>query len=444
MNVFFEDDGQLKAGTRPRRQRHVAAGRGRVRQAPEDQGGARCCCASPRPSPSALHRRGAASSPPSSTRLPVGGLRRRRVRLRRARARVLRPRAGAGARPPRSRCALPRAPMYFYKRGKGRYRKAPPDALKAALASVERKKREARADRRRGSPSSARGRLPDALRGEAADAAATSRTRTRSSGRRSRPRATRSRRTRSRCSPRAARFRRRTSTTSTRSSRRRFRRGTAFPPWGSAAAAARTAGRAGARVLDRRRDDDRDRRRVLGARAARRQLRGRHPHRRAGARRSPRGSAARRASRARGCRPSTCPGASSRCCPTRSSRAFTLAAGADAAGAVARTSRSTHDGAPLRHETRVERVPVAANLRLDAVGEAFANDAAVAGRPAVDRRAARAVEARARTSPPRAARPTSRASTTASTSTGTPAPRRAGWRSCRGRAARRSTSSSPS
>ena len=32
--------------------------------------------------------------------------------------------------------ALASAPMYFYKRGKGRYRKAPPDALKAALASV--------------------------------------------------------------------------------------------------------------------------------------------------------------------------------------------------------------------------------------------------------------------------------------------------------------------
>ncbi|MGZ8154483.1 MAG: ribonuclease catalytic domain-containing protein [Burkholderiales bacterium] len=35
------------------------------------------------------------------------------------------------------------APMYFYKRGKGRYRAAPADALKAALASVERKKRDA-------------------------------------------------------------------------------------------------------------------------------------------------------------------------------------------------------------------------------------------------------------------------------------------------------------
>ena len=35
------------------------------------------------------------------------------------------------------------APMYFYKKGKGRYKAAPPDALKAALASVERKRREA-------------------------------------------------------------------------------------------------------------------------------------------------------------------------------------------------------------------------------------------------------------------------------------------------------------
>jgi exoribonuclease-2 len=38
---------------------------------------------------------------------------------------------------------LSAAPMYFYRRGKGRYRKAPADALAAALASVERKKREA-------------------------------------------------------------------------------------------------------------------------------------------------------------------------------------------------------------------------------------------------------------------------------------------------------------
>jgi exoribonuclease-2 len=35
------------------------------------------------------------------------------------------------------------APMYFYKKGRGRYRAAPPDALKGALASVERKQLEA-------------------------------------------------------------------------------------------------------------------------------------------------------------------------------------------------------------------------------------------------------------------------------------------------------------
>lgn len=40
--------------------------------------------------------------------------------------------------------ALARAPMHFYRKGRGRFRKAPPDALKAALASVARKEREAR------------------------------------------------------------------------------------------------------------------------------------------------------------------------------------------------------------------------------------------------------------------------------------------------------------
>ena len=35
------------------------------------------------------------------------------------------------------------APMYFYKKGRGRYKAAPPEALKAALASVERKRLEA-------------------------------------------------------------------------------------------------------------------------------------------------------------------------------------------------------------------------------------------------------------------------------------------------------------
>jgi exoribonuclease-2 len=59
--------------------------------------------------------------------------------------------------------ALASAPMYFYKRGKGRYRKAPPDALKAALASVERKRREG--EQMAGWVDELRAhRLPDALR----------------------------------------------------------------------------------------------------------------------------------------------------------------------------------------------------------------------------------------------------------------------------------------
>jgi exoribonuclease-2 len=35
------------------------------------------------------------------------------------------------------------APMYFYRKGKGHYRPAPPEALKAALAGLERKRQQA-------------------------------------------------------------------------------------------------------------------------------------------------------------------------------------------------------------------------------------------------------------------------------------------------------------
>jgi exoribonuclease-2 len=55
------------------------------------------------------------------------------------------------------------SPMHFYKKGKGRYRKAPPDALQAALASVERKAREGEQIAAWVSEL-AQNRLPDALR----------------------------------------------------------------------------------------------------------------------------------------------------------------------------------------------------------------------------------------------------------------------------------------
>ncbi len=55
------------------------------------------------------------------------------------------------------------APMYFYKKGKGRYKAAPADALKAALASVEKKRVQAE-QRQRYIDALAAGRLPEAFR----------------------------------------------------------------------------------------------------------------------------------------------------------------------------------------------------------------------------------------------------------------------------------------
>jgi len=57
----------------------------------------------------------------------------------------------------------------------------------------------------------------------------------------------------------------------------------------------------------------------------------------------------------------------------------TLAAGAEPA-ALSLYVEVAPDGAPLRHATRLERVAVAANLRLDAIGERFA-EAAAPGEP---------------------------------------------------------------
>lgn len=55
------------------------------------------------------------------------------------------------------------APMHFYKKGRGRYRAAPPESLKAALASVERKKQQAAAQAAY-VDSLGRGELPESFR----------------------------------------------------------------------------------------------------------------------------------------------------------------------------------------------------------------------------------------------------------------------------------------
>ena len=59
------------------------------------------------------------------------------------------------------------APVYFYRKGRGRYRPAPPETLRAALAAVERKKEQA-ARVEQWAQALAGGDAPDALRREAA------------------------------------------------------------------------------------------------------------------------------------------------------------------------------------------------------------------------------------------------------------------------------------
>jgi exoribonuclease II len=53
---------------------------------------------------------------------------------------------------------------------------------------------------------------------------------------------------------------------------------------------------------------------------------------------------------------------------------FTLSAGTEPA-ALSLYVETTHDGVVVRQSTRAERVPIAANLRLDAISECFASDA---------------------------------------------------------------------
>ena len=137
-----------------------------------------------------LHGRGAASSPRASTSISCGN----------AAARTSSPstrwRATTSAARP---CAvesaallikLHGAPMYFYKKGKGRYKAAPEEALKAALASVERKRQQAeqRAALRRAVEG---GQAAAGVRSRCSTSCSTRRTGTPWSGRRSRRRATR-------------------------------------------------------------------------------------------------------------------------------------------------------------------------------------------------------------------------------------------------------------
>ncbi len=140
MHVFFEDDGQLKAGT-------VLADNDASLQVEAASGkrlklkAAAVLLRFAEPSPSVLN----AEAQKLAGELDPNFLWEVCGEEEFGFAELAREYYGHAPRPPEAAAvavALAAAPMYFYKRGKGRYRKAPPAALQSALASVERKKRE--------------------------------------------------------------------------------------------------------------------------------------------------------------------------------------------------------------------------------------------------------------------------------------------------------------
>ncbi len=265
--------------------------------------------------------------------------------------------------------ALAGAPMYFYKRGKGRYRKAPPDALKAALASVERKKREA-AEVAAWRDDLAANRLPDALRAKlpmllhkpdktslewkalmaACDAQQTN------------PLALLSR-----CG----------AIPSTHEYHfdaflaQAFPQGTTFPPWGELPAPPPLPV-AAVRAFS---IDDATTTEIDDAFSVRELASGNCEigiHIAAPAIAIPRGTPLDAIARTR---LSTVymPGRKITMLPGEVVAAFTLGAGR-AMPALSLYAEVRQDGTLVRHETRVESVPIAANLSLDTLGEAFANE----------------------------------------------------------------------
>ncbi len=335
------------------------------------------------------------------------------------------------------------SPMHFYKRGKGRYRKAPPDALRAALASVERKAREAR-EVEAWAAELADGRLPEPLRAKLpmllykpeknalewkALAAACE-------ARKARPRRA--------ARGRAARFPRRTTTTSAAFVFDAFPQGHGLCRRGRAAGRSRPPRGARARILDRRPHDHRDRRRVLGARARERPPGDRHSHRRAGAR-------DRAGQRAR---------------PHRARAAVhRLHARAQDHDAARRGDRRVHPrgrrraarAVALRRDHARGRAGAARDAREQGAGGGqpaprragggVRQRPAFARRPAVDRRAARALEAclESRAIARQARHHAHRLQLLRGLGRRhSRIPSRGAWRSCRGRAARRSTSWWPS
>ena len=260
------------------------------------------------------------------------------------------------------------APMYFYKKGKGRYRRAPPESLKAALASVARKQQEHEQIAAwvtdliaRRLPEPLRARLPmllyqpdkNALEWKALVAACEA----------------------AQTNP-AALLAACGAIPSThdyhfnRFLHDAFPQGVAFAAWGGLPAVPELA-TAPVRAFS---IDDATTTEIDDAFSVRDLPNGNYEvgiHIACPALAIPRGSALDRIARSR---LSTVymPGRKLTMLPEEAFAAFTLAQGAPRP-AMSLFIETTPEGAPVRHETRLGRVPVAANLRLDAISDAFAN-----------------------------------------------------------------------
>jgi exoribonuclease-2 len=273
--------------------------------------------------------------------------------------------------------ALHAAPMHFYKRGKGRYRKAPPDALAAALASVERKKREAEQTASWVAELAA-GRLPDAL------AAKMSMLLYRPDRNSLEWKALDSACDALRVQPVAllARCGAIPSTHEFHFNRflaEAFPRGTAFAPWAPLAPLPELPLEAVAAFSI----DDATTTEIDDAFSVRELANGNHEvgiHIAAPALAIPRGGPLDAAARAR---LSTVymPGRKITMLPEEAIAAFTLSAGRRVP-ALSLYAELGPDGSVIRQTTRADRIPVAANLRLHEIGEAFTRDLPAPADPA--------------------------------------------------------------
>ncbi|SRR6266567_2890194 len=264
------------------------------------------------------------------------------------------------------------SPMYFYKKGKGRYKAAPADALKAAQAGAERKRREAaeiaawvESLKARRLPEALRDKLPmllykpDKLALEARALAAAC------DALRTNPLALLAE-----CGAIASSH----GYHYERFLFEAFPRGTAFPPHDDTAQVPELA-RAGVRAFS---IDDAATTEIDDAFSVRPLPNGNLEigiHIAAPALAIPRGSPLDAIARTR---LSTVymPGRKITMLPDAVIERFTLSAGSEPA-ALSLYVETSYDGTPLRSETRLERVPIVANLRLDAIGETFASDASV-------------------------------------------------------------------